>query len=126
MSNQPPRPSTAPTPDPPSDSTQLDDVAEGQRWIIYAILVNIGAIMWRALLGNEVWALLSVTSAALAILGVIRLAKGLGYSTVVKVFLVILVFIPVISLITLAILSSRATTTLRAAGYKVGFLGAKR
>ena len=115
-----------PTPSTVGQASPLEDVAEGQRWIIYAILVNIGAIAWQAILGNQVWAVLGVTSAALAILGVIRLAKGLGYSMVVKVFLVILMFLPLISLITMAILSSRATAALRAAGIKVGFLGAKR
>jgi hypothetical protein len=109
----------------PPGSGSLNEVAEGQRWIIYAILVNVAAIVLRTAV-SDVWALLGLVSAGLAIVGVIRLATGLGYSTGIKVLLVILVFIPVVSLITLAILSSRATTALKAGGYKVGLLGAKR
>jgi hypothetical protein len=109
----------------PGGSGSLEDVAEGQRWIIYAILVNIAALIARVAVG-DIWALVALGSAVLAIAGVLRLAKGLGYSTGVKVLLVIAIFLPLVSLITLVVLSARANEALKAGGYKVGLLGAKR
>jgi len=55
------------------------------------------------------------------IMSVIGLSKALGLSPVVYV---ILMFIPCVSLIMLISLSGKATTILKQAGIKVGFLGA--
>jgi hypothetical protein len=62
----------------------------------------------------------------LAIVGLYRLASGLGYSTGVKVLLFVLMIVPLVSLVTLFYLNSKATPLLRRAGYKVGLLGARR
>jgi len=55
------------------------------------------------------------------IMSVIGLSKALGLSPVVYV---ILMFIPCVSLIMLISLSGKATTILKQAGIKVGFMGA--
>lgn len=102
----------------------MDDVASGQRIIILAILVNLVAAVLRVSLG-EVWALAVVVAAGIAaIVGLLRLATGLGYSSGTKVLLVVLAFVPLASLVMLAMLNQRATKALRAAGYEVGFFGA--
>ena len=48
------------------------------------------------------------------------------FSIVAKILLVILMFVPLVNLITLLVLNARATRRLREAGYKVGLLGASR
>jgi hypothetical protein len=50
----------------------------------------------------------------------------MGYAVGWRVLLAVLMVIPLIGLITLVILNSRATKALRAGGYKVGLLGASR
>ena len=103
----------------------IEDVRVGQKMILYAILINIASLVARAVLG-DIWLLLfGLVSAVLAVGGVLRLSTGLGYSTGVKILLIILVFVPLISLITLAIINGKATERLKAAGYRVGLMGAR-
>ena len=59
-------------------------------------------------------------------MGILRISSGLGYGTGTKVILVILMFVPLVGLITLLVLNAKATNRLREAGYKVGLLGASR
>jgi hypothetical protein len=70
--------------------------------------------------------LLSLFALPLALIGLVRLSTGMGYSWFAKVLLVILMFVPLVNLITLLILNSRASTRLRAAGYHVGLMGASK
>lgn len=107
----------------PGDPT-IEDVKTGQKMVLYAIVLNFAAGVARATIGN-VWILIGIAATVLAIAGLLKLANGLGYSTGVKVLLVILSFIPIVSLIMLALLSGKATERLRAAGYKVGLMGAR-
>lgn len=104
----------------------MGEVAKGQRMLILAILVNLGALILRGALGNSWGVIVPVAAIAVvaAIIGLLRLATGLGYSSWTQALLVILVFVPLISLLMLVMVNGRATKSLRAAGYKVGFLGA--
>lgn len=120
---------TPPPPPPPTTlgaAPALEELASGQRLIIYAILVNIAAVAVRMAVGNEwtVVAPVALVAAVLAINGLLRLASGLGYSPVHKLGLIVLAFVPLLSLVMLAMLSDRATKRLRAAGYRVGLFGA--
>lgn len=104
----------------------MDDVASGQRMLILAILVNIVALVARGAGADWlVFGPVSVLAGVAAVFGLLRMTNGLGATSGMQVVLVILVFIPVVSLITLAMVNSRATKALRAAGYEVGFLGAR-
>lgn len=106
-------------------SGSIEDVASGQRLVIFAILANIiGAILSRT--ADPIWGLVLIASGVVAIVGLLRLSKGLGYSTGKKVLLVIAAFIPLVSLIMLVMVNQRANEALKNAGYKVGLLGAKR
>jgi len=109
------------------DVPSIEKVASGQKLIIYAILVNFLTAALVAAFGNiEIAGLLGIAAIVMALIGMFRLAGGLGYSTAVKIILLVLLIIPLISLITLLVLNSRATKALRGAGYKVGLLGARR
>lgn len=103
----------------------IENVASGQKLIIYAILVYFLTIGLRAAFG-DIAGLVSIVAIVMSLVGVFRLASGLGYSTGAKVVLVILLVVPLVGLIVLLVLNSRATKALRGEGYKVGLLGARR
>jgi len=103
----------------------ITKVASGQKLIIYAILVNFLTVGLCALIG-DIGGLLGIVVIVMSLVGMFRLASGLGYSTGKKIMFVILLLVPLIGLITLLVLNSRATKVLREGGYKVGLLGARR
>ena len=103
----------------------IEDVAVGQKFLIYAILINFASMLLQAIIG-PIAVLASIIAVIVAIIGTFKLASGLGMSLIAKILLLILMFIPLINLITLLILNSRATKQLRNAGYKVGLLGASK
>ena len=119
-----------------SITNAIEEVASGQKLIIFSILF---AILTHFLVTGIAVAIgvnrgpvgvfvimLSIVAIAIPIIGLVRLAAGLGYSTGTKILLIILMFVPFINVITLLVLSSRATKILRAAGYSVGLLGARK
>ena len=118
-------PSTPPELPAEQNPKMIEEVATGQKMVIYAVLIYIVAIVLQMAV-NQYLGLVGLAAAVLAILGIIKLAKGLGMSTGIQIVLVILMFIPLVSLITLLILNSKATERLKEAGYKVGLLGASK
>lgn len=105
----------------------LEEVAAGQKIIIYTIIANfLVGVSQRSTpeLGMMI-SIVAILVTVAAIYGVYRLCTGLGYSIGIKIVLMILMFIPLVNLITLVILSFKATKKLRGAGYEVGLLGVK-
>ena len=105
----------------------LEDIASGQKIVIYSIVANflVSASQRSAPeLGNTI-IVISLLVTAAAIYGAYRLCTGLGYSTGIKILVIVLLFIPLINLITLIVLSVKGTKVLRHAGYEVGFFGVK-
>lgn len=109
---------------PRPDVRPIEKVASGQKLIIYAILVNFLTVGLMAVFG-DIAGLVGIVAIVMSFVGMFRLTGGLGYSTAAKIFLLILLVVPLVGLITLLVLNSRATKALRAAGYKVGLLGAR-
>ena len=109
----------------PTSSVSIHDVAAGQRLLIVAIGLNIVAYLASSRIGWIVGVLIGLGALAVAIVGMLRVTSGLGYSAPRKVLYVVGLFIPLVALIVLAMVSADATKTLRANGYKVGFFGAK-
>jgi hypothetical protein len=108
---------------PEEDTIQL--VADGQKRVIYAILVYFAmGVLIKAVGPNA--GLLALVSFVLGWSGVMRLGKGLGMGLGLRVMLGLLMLVPIVNLIALLVLNSRATTRLRAAGYQVGFFGASK
>jgi hypothetical protein len=103
----------------------MQDVAIGQRLMILAIVVNIVAYILSSRVDPIIGLVIGVAGLILAIVGTVRATTGLGFSTPRKIFYVIGLFFPVISIIVLAMVSAEATKTLRSNGYEVGFFGAK-
>src|SRR5262245_32750752 len=100
-----------------SDSVeQLDRIAAGQHLVIVSLLFSLAA----QVLGRTAGAigLLAILAAFIfSVVSVVRLARALGIPVVSQVLLSIGLILPLISLAILAILNSRATRRLRAAGY---------
>ena len=105
------------------DQQAIDDVALGQKLVIYAILCNLITFLGILVLG-DLAALFWFVALAISLYGIFKLAGGLGYAMIFRIILVILMLVPLVNLATLLILNSRATNALRVAGYKVGLLGA--
>ena len=102
----------------------LNRIARGQRHVIFALLVQIVASAL-AMGAPQAGLLFVMVAFVYAVVAVVMLAAALGFSVVSRVLLCIGLLIPLVSLLVLAVLSSRASKRLRAGGFKVGFLGAK-
>jgi hypothetical protein len=107
------------------DPVRIEEIASGQKLVIYAILVNIAAIALQLVIGR-IAGVLGLVALVMSILGVLRLASGMSMAVASKVLLIVAMFIPLVGLITLLVLNSRATRHLTSAGYKVGLLGASK
>lgn len=103
----------------------MEAIAGGQKLVIYAILVYLLAVVARLAIG-QLALLIALVSLALAIAGIIKLSAGMKFSTATQIICVVLMFVPLIGLLMLLVLNSKASTRLRAAGYRVGLLGASK
>lgn len=115
----------APLGEPAHDAEEIEKVKKGQKLLIYAILINISAYLVQMAVG-EIAVLVNIVSVIMALVGLYYLAKGLGMSILMKIIVLILLFIPLLNLLTMLVMNSKATAKLRAAGYKVGLLGASK
>jgi hypothetical protein len=110
---------------PIANDAGIEQVASAQKLIIYSILAYFGGALVRAWLG-PIGLLVFVCAILMGLVGTFRLCSALGYSMAVRVILIVLLFVPLVSLIVLLVLNAKATGRLRAAGYHVGLLGASR
>jgi hypothetical protein len=102
----------------------LNRVARGQRQVMFALLAEIAAsVIARA--APQIGLLLLIAAFIYSVVALLRLTSALGISIVSRVLLCVGLLIPLLSLLVLAVLSSRASRRLRAAGFRIGFLGAK-
>jgi len=101
----------------------LDDVVSGQKFVVWAILLYFVAVLARAVIGPLALVLL-LGCIGLSWFGIYRMGRGLGYALWVRVILVLLMLIPLVGLLVLLALNSKATSRIKAAGYRVGLLGA--
>jgi len=105
-------------------SSSLGDVASGQKLVIYAILLYFLAAALRTVVGPV--ALLALLAClVMSWTGIYRIARGLDYPVGWRIVLLVLMLIPLVGLLVLVVLSSKATGRLRKAGYSVGLLGAR-
>jgi hypothetical protein len=121
VQTNPYQPPSAPIP----QEGRVEDVALGQKLVIYGILINLCAIGLQVVIG-PVAGLIGLATIVLSIMGILRLSTGMGWGTGSKVGLIVLMFMPLVNLITLVVVNSRATALLRNNGYKVGLLGASK
>ena len=110
---------------PVASDAGIEQVASVQKLIIFSILAYFAGAAARTFLG-PIGLLLVLGAVLMGLIGTFRLCSGLGYSMLVRVILIVLMFVPLVSLVVLLVLNARATARLRAAGYHVGLLGATR
>ncbi len=106
------------------DDERLQRVASGQRLMIMSIVVSFLSIPLQQVLGQIALAV-GLVSSIVAILGAVKLASGLGHAVFARVLWGIAMIIPLVNLICMLVLSSKATRVLRAGGWTVGFFGAR-
>jgi hypothetical protein len=116
---------------PADDDDEADErlalAAKGQKTVIYCIILNfvVSAIdRSHALAAFVVWALV-VVICIYSLVGVLRICSGLDRSQNQKLLFMVLSFLPVINIVALVYLSVQTTRVLRAAGWRVGLLGAR-
>lgn len=117
-----------------NDGTAIEKVQSGQRMVIFAILGNLLlcslyglALLLRGEIIIGLFMLLIVVGSLITgIIGVFRLASGLGYGLLIRILFILFLFVGLINVLILLRLNSKATARLRSAGYKVGLLGATK
>lgn len=125
---EPDNPYAAPTsgvgdPEQPDFST-LNAVARGQRIVLVALLLSIFAAFGAGLIGAVAALAIFVVTAIASIYGLLVLAAGLGYSYVTRFVLLVGLLVPTLNWLIMLMLCNTANKRLKAAGYKLGLMGA--
>ena len=100
-------------------------MASGQKIMIYSIVANFLVSAGRNGISPSVMMVLALIITGFALYGAYRVTTGLGYSTLIKVLVIVALFIPLVNIAVMIYLSMQATKHLRGAGYQVGFFGVK-
>lgn len=100
-------------------------MAMGQKLVIYAVLLYFGSVGLRLVIGPQA-AILLIFSLIMSLVGLHKVLSARKRHILLKVTLFILLFIPLVNILVLLRINAVATKTLRAAGYKVGFMGASK
>lgn len=91
---------------------------------MFALLAQIAAsVLARA--APQIGLSLLIGALIYSLIAMLRLASALGISVLSRALLCVALLIPLISLLALAALNSRASGRLRAGGFRIGLLGAK-
>lgn len=106
-------------------SDRLDDVAYGQKNIVYAILLYFASAGLAQITGLLAFGAL-IICIGLSWSGIYRICRGLEYALSLRVVFLLLMLVPLVGLFALLFLNNRATARLKAAGFTVGLLGARR
>lgn len=123
---QPPRPLGYAVP-PAVPAVNLPLIAERQRMLMFAVLGYVGLIVLNFVIPADLKLVVGIAMIAVSITAsvfIFMLALTL-YNTGTGVVLGLLTLIPLIGLIVLLVINSKATSLLQRNGYKVGLLGAK-
>src|ERR1700722_3711766 len=110
--------------DDPESIESLNRIARGQRQVMFALLAQIVASIIAGAV-PQLGLLLLIGAFIYSVIALVQLTSALGMSILARVLLCVALVTPLISLLVLAVLSSRASRRLRAGGFRIGFLGAK-
>jgi hypothetical protein len=119
---QPPKSELSDNVNVPSEA--MEKLASGQKLVIYAVLVYFIGVFGQTILGPLVLVFF-LAALSMSLFGLFRILKVRQSHIAVKVILFLLLFIPLINMLTLLRINANATKTLRQAGYKVGLMGAR-
>ena len=108
------------------ETAQIEQVRTGQRLAVAAILLNLLTVVLLTVPeGALIRAPLVLVAIVLAVLGIVRMSRGLGINLVVIVLMALGMVMPLLNLVILLVINARATRFLRDHGYQVGLFGAK-
>lgn len=113
------------------DTSNISDLLTGQKRVIYAALLYIATGATSVIGGENVLVSLLVLALVIGFLilgwtGIYRISRGLGYGMGSRIFIMLLMLVPLLGLLTLLVTNSKATKALKVAGYSVGLLGARQ
>lgn len=110
--------------------SNIIEIARYQRGLLFVILfrfpMELAAILGLVPPNNIsmiIFALIGLVLLVAILFMIIQLLGAMSYGFITVLLCVILVFFPMIGLITLLVINGRATKILREAGLKVGFMG---
>lgn len=104
---------------------EIRKIAQYHKLLLWSILVAILANSIRFAVSNTpIILLVYFATVGFEIFALYNLARSLKYSIVLMIFLFVCLFIPLVSLLILLFLNSQAMKALKAAGIKVGLMGA--
>ena len=108
-------------------TTQTLEVIQGQKLVLYAILILMASVVL-SMVVHEYFVYAGFISTILGIVGITKMAAGLGYGASARVLFIVgvLVPIPLLRLLLLLYLNDKATKFLRQNGYRIGLFGARQ
>ncbi|GHA20309.1 hypothetical protein GCM10008090_32890 [Arenicella chitinivorans] len=104
---------------------RMEKMATGQKLVIYAVLLYFVSAGLRLYIG-PLAVLPVLVSLIMSLVGLYKVLAARQSHIVVKIILFVLLFVPLINILVLLSINSRATKALREAGYTVGFMGASK
>lgn len=108
-----------------ASTAAIADVSAGQKFVIYAILMYIAAMVATPVFSVVIGSLVLLGSLGMSWVGMYRISRGLGHAMWVRLVLLMMTLVPLIGLLVLLRLNAQATKRLQASGYSVGLLGAR-
>lgn len=109
----------------PEVSERMERMSFGQKLVIYAVLIYFLAAVARLIIGPLAFVLV-FASLIMSLVGLYKVLSARQSHILVKIILFILLFVPLINILVLLSINSRATKALREAGYRVGIMGASK
>ncbi len=104
---------------------ELQEIAKYHRLLLWSTLAVFVAKLSRLSLGDQpIGLLVYFLAAAFQIFALYKLGSSLKHSVVCMVLLMVGLFVPLLSLLILLSIHDKAMKTMKAAGVKVGFMGA--
>ncbi|MES3020881.1 MAG: hypothetical protein V4857_04775 [Pseudomonadota bacterium] len=103
--------------------SQLAQMALGQKLVIDAVLLNALVVGLRNTLPSSLLLLCSIAVGALCIVALLRMAAGLYLSPPAKTLAVLAMAVPLVNVVVLLVVNTKANRSFKEEGYTVGFFG---
>ena len=106
------------------NETRLNLLSVGQKMMIYGILIELSSLALINFLPYLIGVIFAI-ALMVSIAGLILVFYILEFHVAFKILYVFLLFIPIVNLLVILLINSKANKMLKEAGYTIGFFGAK-